>query len=72
MGARLARGSCRRRRDALTLCLVPPAHLPGIRATGGCWKTEPWTIEQTREWNISYKYLMGYSNNQGPDEVTKN
>ena len=72
MGARLAHGSCRRRRDAQTLFHVLPVHLLGTRATGGCWKTEPWTIEWTRKRKICYKYLVGYCNNQGPDEVTKN
>lgn len=72
MGARLAHGSCRRRRDAQTLFHVLPARLLGTRATGGCWKTEPWTIEWIRERKICYKYLVGYCNNQGPDEVTKN
>merc|ERR1719234_562684 len=38
--------------DAQTPCLVRQAHPLGTRATGGCWRTEPGTIEWIRERNI--------------------
>merc|ERR1712029_1246770 len=64
---KLVQGSCRRRRDAWTRCLVPRVLQPGTRVIGGCSKTELGTIDLI----IRRKYLEGYIY-QGPDEVTKN